>query len=153
MKKKSIVLSFIGVLSMVAVVSAVPASQLVKANTATNKTTERSEEKDDELTLENTNVTITEEQAKAAALDSIQGGTFVSIELEDEDGVIVYGVNILSGNTENDVKVDANTGVILKTESGNDTEEIESEGNESKDQDNDNVEEEDSTESSEGLNE
>lgn len=153
MKKKSIVLSFIGVLSMVAVVSAVPASQLVKANIATNKTTERSEEKDDELTLENTNVAITEEQAKATALDSIQGGTFVSIELEDEDGVIVYGVNILSGSTENDVKVDANTGVILKAESGNDTEEIESEGNESKDQDNDNVEEEDVTESSEGLNE
>ncbi|NNJ33035.1 PepSY domain-containing protein [Lacrimispora defluvii] len=153
MKKKSIVLSFIGVLSMVAVVSAVPASQLVKANNATNKTTENSEEKDDELTLENANVTITEEQAKTTALDSIQGGTFVSIELEDEDGVIVYGVNILSGNTENDVKIDANTGVILKTESGNDTEEIEAKENGSEDQDSDNVEEEDGTESSEGLNE
>ena len=153
MKKKSIVLSFIGILSMVAVVSAVPASQLVKANATTNKTTESSEEKDDELTPENTNVTITADQAKAAALDSIQGGSFVSIELEDEDGVIVYGVQILSGNTENDVKVDANTGVILKTEADNDTEEIESKGNESEDQDSDNVEEEDGTESSEGLNE
>ena len=83
---------------------------------------------------------------------------FVSIELEDEDGVIVYGVEILSGNTENDVKVDANTGEILKTETGDDSEEIESddndsEENESEDQDSNSTEDDDSSENSTEINE
>lgn len=169
MKKRTVVLSLIGTLSMVAVISAVPASQLVNAKTAASTTTEEtSEENDDDATLANVTVALTEDQAKTIALDSIQDGSFVSIELEDEDGVIVYGVEILSGNTENDVKVDANTGEILKTETGDDSEEIESEDNdsediesddndseenESEDQDSNSNEDDDSSENSTEINE
>lgn len=159
MKKRTVILSLIGTLSMVAVISAVPASQLVNAKTSASTTTEEtSEENDDDTALANVTVALTEDQAKTIALDSIQNGSFVSIELEDEDGVIVYGVEILSGNTENDVKVDANTGEILKTETGDDSEEIESddndsEENESEDQDSNSTEDDDSSENSTEINE
>ena len=159
MKKRTVILSLIGTLSMVAVISAVPASQLVNAKTSASTTTEEtSEENDDDTALANVTVALTEDQAKTIALDSIQNGSFVSLELEDEDGVIVYGVEILSGNTENNVKVDANTGEILKTETGDDSEEIESddndsEENESEDQDSNSTEDDDSSENSTEINE
>jgi len=64
----------------------------------------------------NMQTTITEVQAKQIALDSVKGVTFVSIGLQDKDGVIAYDVEVLSGTNINDINVDANTGKILHTD-------------------------------------
>lgn len=82
-------------------------------------------------------VRITAAQATAAAL-SAQPGTTGKTELEDEDGKVVYGVEVTAANgTKYDVKVDANTGKVLKIEAdeeGKDEEkEDESEDNETDD--------------------
>ena len=56
------------------------------------------------------------EQARDAALVNVQGEV-LKIELEDENGFLVYGVEIITPDkTITDVKVDAGNGEILVVE-------------------------------------
>jgi uncharacterized membrane protein YkoI len=57
---------------------------------------------------------ITVEQAQAAAL-AVHSGTIIKTELNDEDGKLVYSVQF---NGDVDVKVDAMTGAVLSTDTG-----------------------------------
>jgi uncharacterized membrane protein YkoI len=57
--------------------------------------------------------TITPEQAKTAALDANPGATVVKVELDNENGALVYSVELSNGL---EVKVDAGNGAILSTE-------------------------------------
>ena len=59
---------------------------------------------------------ITAEQAQTAAL-AVHSGTVHEVELDEENGKLVYGVEFDGGV---DVKVDAMTGAILGTETGQD---------------------------------
>lgn len=65
--------------------------------------------------------TITPEQAKDAALKANPGTTVVKTELDNENGALVYGVELSNGM---DVKVDAGNGMVLYVDSGNDHEDI-----------------------------
>jgi uncharacterized membrane protein YkoI len=58
---------------------------------------------------------ITPEQAQAAALAQVPG-TVKKAELENEDGNVVYGVEIKTATGESDVKVDAGDGRVLHVE-------------------------------------
>jgi uncharacterized membrane protein YkoI len=58
---------------------------------------------------------ITPEQASAAALAQVPG-TVKKVELENENGNVVYGVEIKTANGESDVKVDAGDGRVLHVE-------------------------------------
>jgi uncharacterized membrane protein YkoI len=58
---------------------------------------------------------ITPEQASAAALAQVPG-TVKKVELENEDGNVVYGVEIKTASGESDVKVDAGDGRVLHIE-------------------------------------
>jgi uncharacterized membrane protein YkoI len=60
---------------------------------------------------------ITPEQASAAALAQVPG-TVKKVELENEDGNVVYGVEIKTADGESDVKVDAGDGRVLHVEKG-----------------------------------
>ena len=62
---------------------------------------------------------ITVDQAKAAALAANPGTTVVKAELDNENGALVYSVELSNGS---DVKVDAGNGAILHTEAGGDNE-------------------------------
>ena len=57
--------------------------------------------------------TVTADQAKATALAANPGATVVKAELGDENGVIVYSVELSTGA---DVKVDAQKGTIISTD-------------------------------------
>ncbi len=57
--------------------------------------------------------TITADQAKAAALAANPGATAASVGLDDENGCLVYGVQLSSGA---DVKVDAGNGQVVHTD-------------------------------------
>lgn len=116
---------------------------------ATAETDQKNESNDPELTALNTVTAITEEQAKQLALTSIKDGIIKRIELEDEDGVIVYGIEVQSGDKIYDVKVDANTGAILKSEIDSDKTESTTDGQNSKESDQ--IEHENSTEDPEGY--
>ncbi|MBD7985721.1 PepSY domain-containing protein [Sporosarcina sp. Sa2YVA2] len=75
---------------------------------------------------------ITEEAATKIALEKVPG-TIDEVELEDEDGTIVYEFEIVSEDgTEQEVKVDANTGKIVKVEA--DDEDGEEQGQEEDDE-------------------
>jgi len=63
--------------------------------------------------------TITPEQAKAAALEANPGATVVKVELDDENGALVYSVELSNGL---DVKVDAGSGAVLYVDSDADYE-------------------------------
>lgn len=69
--------------------------------------------------------TITPEQAKAAALQANPGTTVVKVELDNENGALVYGVELSNGV---DVKVDAGNAAVLYTDSGMDNEGVDGEG-------------------------
>lgn len=75
--------------------------------------------------------TITPEQAKNSALTANPGTTVVKIELDNENGAVVYSVELDNGM---DVKVDAGNGDILYTDNNSDFE--------SNDFDDDNIEHE-----------
>jgi uncharacterized membrane protein YkoI len=59
--------------------------------------------------------TITADQAAQSAL-AANPGTVIKTALEDENGNVVYGVEIQTANGRVDVKVDAGTGKVLHTE-------------------------------------
>lgn len=59
--------------------------------------------------------TVTADDASAAALAS-QPGTVIKVELENENGNVVYGVEIDTGSGTVDVKVDAGNATVLATE-------------------------------------
>lgn len=60
---------------------------------------------------------ITADEAKAAALAQFPGGTVQKVELENENGSLVYSVHLTDANGKAwDVKVDAGNGTVLHTE-------------------------------------
>jgi len=63
--------------------------------------------------------TITADQAKAAALAQFPGATVQNVGLENENGNVVYGVELTdtSGKAQ-DVKVDAGSGKVLNVQAG-----------------------------------
>jgi len=63
--------------------------------------------------------TISATEAEAAALDANPGASVVKTELDNENGALVYSVELSNGA---DVKVDAGNGAILFTDSGADNE-------------------------------
>lgn len=64
---------------------------------------------------------ISETQAKDAAL-KVVSGTVSKVELDNEDGNIVYSVSINTNTGVVDVKVDAGNGKVLKQDRENDNE-------------------------------
>ena len=58
---------------------------------------------------------ITADQARTAALGRVQG-TATKVELENEDGNLVYGVSVKTAAGERDVKIDAGNGTVLHVE-------------------------------------
>jgi uncharacterized membrane protein YkoI len=104
--------------------------------------TEKVEKEDKEdINISKANVKISQEEAKNIALSSQKDAKVLEVELEDEDGTIVYGVEVQTAQNKYDIKIDANTGKILKTEA--DDEEDSSIENESENvNDNDDINEE-----------
>jgi len=69
----------------------------------------------DEVAALQSKATISAAQAEAAALATNPGTTVAKTELDNENGVLVYSVELSNGK---DVKVDAGTEKVLHTESG-----------------------------------
>lgn len=59
---------------------------------------------------------ITEAEATATAVKAQPDGKVVHAEVQDEDGTIVWGVELATPNGEHDVKIDASTGALVKNE-------------------------------------
>jgi uncharacterized membrane protein YkoI len=81
-------------------------------------TTDGMSEADEAAILANM-ATITIDQAKTAALAANPGATVIKAELDNENGVLVYSVELSNGS---DVKVDAGNAAVLFTDSGLDNE-------------------------------
>lgn len=62
---------------------------------------------------------ITAEQARSSALARVPG-TAGQVELENEDGNLVYSVEVRTASGDRDVKVDAGTGGVLHVEQDED---------------------------------
>ncbi|HEY5556097.1 PepSY domain-containing protein [Acetobacterium sp.] len=118
MKKKLITLALLVVLALGGTSGVFAAAHETLDPTTQNTFITAATEQPKEVTAANTKTTISEDQAKQIAMESVKEGTFVSIGLQDDGGVILYSVQIQSGTNINDVKVDANTGKILKTDQG-----------------------------------
>ena len=76
---------------------------------------------------------ITEAESKAIALKQVPG-TVTDVELEDEDGTAVYGVEVQAKDgSKQDVKVNAQTGKIVKVDNGDEGEKGQENGQEAND--------------------
>ena len=64
---------------------------------------------------------ITAEEAEATALGEFPGATITEVELERENGLVVYGVEVMTTEgQEYEVEVDAVTGEVVEIESEDD---------------------------------
>ena len=63
---------------------------------------------------------ITPEQARAAALARVTGAV-KGVDLDDENGALVYSVDILQNGMSKDVKIDAGNGALLFVDVAADT--------------------------------
>ncbi len=109
----------------------------VKENSAVK---EKEEAKEDQ-NLQNVKVKLTKEEAEKIVLTNYQDAKVLASGLEDENGTIAYGVEVDTAKGKLDVKVDANSGKILKAEANDEKEASENE-NTAVAHDNDNVQEE-----------
>ena len=57
-----------------------------------------------------------EADARAAALRAVPGATITEIDLEEEDGFLIYDVDMVAGTVETDVAIDAGSGAVLCVE-------------------------------------
>ena len=67
-------------------------------------------------TNNNTNNIISNEEAQNIALNKTGGGYLVKCELDNDDNMMVYEIEIKNGNHEYEIDINANTGEILKYE-------------------------------------
>lgn len=73
----------------------------------------------------NTEAHVTETVATILASDAVNpDASLISIQLEDENGTIIYEAEFSLDNVIFEVKVDATTGVVLSVDKGNDSEEL-----------------------------
>jgi uncharacterized membrane protein YkoI len=88
---------------------------------------------------------ITADEAQEATLAAYPGATVIEVELDNENGCLVYSVEL---DGDRDVKVDAGNGVILSIESDDDHDDgdHQDEGDVDDDQDNDENEEDEDDE-------
>jgi hypothetical protein len=56
---------------------------------------------------------VTPDQAREAALGAVPGAQVTDVDLEEEDGFLVYEVDLLHDGRETDVYVDAGSGEVL----------------------------------------
>jgi hypothetical protein len=60
---------------------------------------------------------VTADQARAAALAKVPGATIGKVELDNENGAVVYSVKLVdSAGTGQEVKIDATSGTVLSTQ-------------------------------------
>ena len=59
---------------------------------------------------------ISEQQAREIALKEAQGGQVTRFGIDRERGRMVYEVEVMNGNIENDYEIDAETGAIVKVD-------------------------------------
>ncbi|WGS65504.1 PepSY domain-containing protein [Marinitoga aeolica] len=137
MRSKLIIVSMIAALIILSTVSIFATNKNIlpsqKSTTVEqSKNMKDSDEEKNDDNLINVKVKLTKDEAKSVALNYING-SITDIQLEDENGNIVYGVLINDGQKIHDVKIDANNGKILKDELDNDLENDSEKDNEEKD--------------------
>lgn len=59
---------------------------------------------------------VSPDDARAAALGALSGATVTDVDLDDEDGFLVYEVDLWRDGTEFEVTIDAGSGEVLCTE-------------------------------------
>lgn len=146
MNKKLVILVLIGIFALGGTVSAYAATNNSHSQTPSTKVSEQPTAVEQDETVALPNGGIDQATAEQKAQGSVPGSAVSSSQLEDENGVIVYGVEIQKDGIKYDVKVDATSGAILKTDQDNDKESMKSEEKSSNQADNDNVQHENENE-------
>jgi uncharacterized membrane protein YkoI len=128
-----------------AVIATTEVTKSVDKELDSEKENDSKDEKSDAL-LKNFTPAISEQQVLDIVKTTYTDGVIGKVELEDEDGTIVYGVEVTRNNQKMDVKIDATTGELIKSEIDQENEDQKNEdqysaqsnekdGNEQEDQD------------------
>lgn len=112
---RKISLSILSVLTVTALI--VTASVAQEASTDSIQGTIKVTEGDDFESL----AQISLEEAQAVALREVPAGAITESELDDEDGYLVYEIELLQDGQEFEVLVDAGNGAVLEVERDDDS--------------------------------
>ena len=105
-----------------AIQSAVPSNQPQSYVNQEETATVEKQDQNEQVILQK-NATITQEEATKTVLGKYQGGTINQVELDDEDGSVVYDFHVTAKDGKMyEVEVDAKTGAIIKAENDNENE-------------------------------
>ena len=116
MKKKIIIPALAATLIGGAVIGNGVFTTAFASNNAPTTTQAEDQKDDDNIAELQAKVKLTLDEAQVIALNKV-AGTVKESELEDEDGVVVYGFEIQTASGDvNDVKVNAINGDIVKVE-------------------------------------
>lgn len=88
-------------------------------NTSNNTSTNASNNTSDHSSGNTANAKISLDKAKQIALESAKKGQITKIELDRENGVLVYEVEIRDGNVEKDYKINAQSGAVVESKVDN----------------------------------
>lgn len=106
----TLMLGTIGGVAVYAATSPAPATAIATEQPGTAESAD--------VPIDPSKVKTTAEQAKAAALAKFPGGTVTQVELQDENGTPVWGVELTdAGGKAQDLKVDGNSGQVITVES------------------------------------
>lgn len=134
MKKKLIVPALAAAIVGGGVAGSLLNSSAFASNNDSNSNKVEVTDKHEQQQLEK-EATITKDEAISAALKEVAGKA-ADTELEDEDGTVVYGVEVTDDQgKKQDVKVDAKTGKVLKVEADDEEENEKGEKEEKEDKD------------------
>jgi uncharacterized membrane protein YkoI len=157
MKNKLLLVGLITILTVVMSVGAFASTKGATSKETQSKTVERMNEKGhetenevDEAVLATDNMLSTIEATDIAMASVDQAAQFIQATLEDENGTIVYGVEVTLNEKTLDIKVDATTGQVLASDEDDDHEYSVDEEDDN-DNDNDQVEHENDNEDPEGY--
>jgi uncharacterized membrane protein YkoI len=120
MKKKMLTFGLIGLVSLGTTVGAFASTNNQGTTGDTNKTAiEQADDKEvnDDASIINANVKLTEAEAATIALSSVDpNAKVVKVELQDENGTFAYGIDMIVNNKKLEVNVDANSGQIVASD-------------------------------------
>ncbi len=71
---------------------------------------------DDAATIKRDMARVSEDGVRAAAMRAVPGATVTDVDLDEEDGFLVYEIELWRDGVEFDVTIDAGSGEVLCTE-------------------------------------
>lgn len=116
MNKKIMSIAIIGLIGVSLLSTGLVKNNVFASTNGNKRKVEFSKEENDNLNLTNVKVKLTKDDVVKLVLNKYKEGKVEKVKLDDEEGNIVYEVDMILNGVEYDIDIDASNGNILKDE-------------------------------------